>query len=457
MLSFFSIFGIQNNKNRGDQSNLVVVNCFHFSVSLGYKTTNIVTGRVWSWLWIAFIFQYLWDTKQLYTVIVLGCISCELLSFFSIFGIQNNFWRFIFFLIPVVNCFHFSVSLGYKTTVPRAIGFIGALWIAFIFQYLWDTKQPKYLPTMQTKCCELLSFFSIFGIQNNIKENRKKKSLVVNCFHFSVSLGYKTTLQLVRFNVLSLWIAFIFQYLWDTKQPLTKKAKKGNSCELLSFFSIFGIQNNNWPSSCFLEHVVNCFHFSVSLGYKTTETSPCRRLWSCELLSFFSIFGIQNNGVKRDWQVKFVVNCFHFSVSLGYKTTKIANEVLAGLLWIAFIFQYLWDTKQRFIIPTCPWFCCELLSFFSIFGIQNNYFQMYNQLILVVNCFHFSVSLGYKTTIRNNIPISNSCELLSFFSIFGIQNNHHKYLFLVNLVVNCFHFSVSLGYKTTINNRTLPK
>ena len=42
--------------------------------------------------------------------------------------------------------------------------------------------------------------------------------------------------------------------------------------------------------------------------------------------------------------------------------------------------------------------CCELLSFFSIFGIQHNLFQIFFQPNAVVNCFHFSVSLGYNTT-----------------------------------------------------------
>ena len=65
MLSFFSIFGIQNNLKTVNSTRLIVVNCFHFSVSLGYKTTLLFYCNCWSLLWIAFIFQYLWDTKQL--------------------------------------------------------------------------------------------------------------------------------------------------------------------------------------------------------------------------------------------------------------------------------------------------------------------------------------------------------------------------------------------------------
>ena len=171
-------------------------------------------------------------------------MRCELLSFFSIFGIQNNA---LFRRVRdnhVVNCFHFSVSLGYKTTSNFSLFDGGVLWIAFIFQYLWDTKQLKFFVNTLKDCCELLSFFSIFGIQNNGGKKIVTHGSVVNCFHFSVSLGYKTTrIVFYIFNIM-LWIAFIFQYLWDTKQQLDILDEIAESCELLSFFSIFGIQNN---------------------------------------------------------------------------------------------------------------------------------------------------------------------------------------------------------------------
>ena len=144
-------------------------------------------------LWIAFIFQYLWDTKQPSAIILTPSNSCELLSFFSIFGIQNNFGEIEDILSLVVNCFHFSVSLGYKTTVGSGLTINSGLWIAFIFQYLWDTKQLFLFSGGFLLSCELLSFFSIFGIQNNIMKTKQKTKIVVNCFHFSVSLGYKTT------------------------------------------------------------------------------------------------------------------------------------------------------------------------------------------------------------------------------------------------------------------------
>ena len=272
-------------------------------------------------MWIAFIFQYLWDTKQPYCIDINYIHSCELLSFFSIFGIQNNiYWKYN--LKPtVVNCFHFSVSLGYKTTSFKSFGEGVALWIAFIFQYLWDTKQQEYSIPQSEWSCELLSFFSIFGIQNNKLLHQLLCFLVVNCFHFSVSLGYKTTILQCCIFHLQLWIAFIFQYLWDTKQHAQ-------------------------PAYCIFV--------------------------SCELLSFFSIFGIQNNKAKWKHYTKHVVNCFHFSVSLGYKTTGIWKDKRYAELWIAFIFQYLWDTKQQKKNLASTIACCELLSFFSIFGIQNN-------------------------------------------------------------------------------------
>ena len=209
-----------------------------------------------------------------------------------------------------MNCFHFSVSLGYKTTIREFHPLLRLLWIAlatpnrlafplldFIFQYLWDTKQLRNLKLRESSSCELLSFFSIFGIQNNFGQNHHTIEAVVNCFgyaespcfpfarfHFSVSLGYKTTL--IKFYTFWhwLWIAlatpnrlafplldFIFQYLWDTKQRISTNDWYILRCELLSFFSIFGIQNNLASSCARYSHVVNCFHFSVSLGYKTTR------------------------------------------------------------------------------------------------------------------------------------------------------------------------------------------
>ena len=193
MLSFFSIFGIQNNVKVFNILAPWVVNCFHFSVSLGYKTTyKLMTVHLLR-LWIAFIFQYLWDTKQRSYKVVDINASCELLSFFSIFGIQNNVGDFVVSVEPVVNCFHFSVSLGYKTTREALEQLVSELWIAFIFQYLWDTKQRVRDCYSNSKGCELLSFFSIFGIQNNFDSLPFYIVDVVNCFHFSVSLGYKTT------------------------------------------------------------------------------------------------------------------------------------------------------------------------------------------------------------------------------------------------------------------------
>ena len=146
-----------------------------------------------------------------------------MLSFFSIFGIQNNMTDFFTMASIVVNCFHFSVSLGYKTTNVFLSWFSNMLWIAFIFQYLWDTKQHTITQINIQVSCELLSFFSIFGIQNNAEQIFNKYNVVVNCFHFSVSLGYKTTEAMKGRHLGKLWIAFIFQYLWDTKQHESNK------------------------------------------------------------------------------------------------------------------------------------------------------------------------------------------------------------------------------------------
>ena len=275
---------------------MLVVNCFHFSVSLGYNTTTLRSGGVGSQLWIAFIFQYLWDTTQQGGYLHLHLLRCELLSFFSIFGIQHNSVFSCSKFQPVVNCFHFSVSLGYNTTLIVAPFLALVLWIAFIFQYLWDTTQLLRRLIVGIPRCELLSFFSIFGIQHNKTLKSELRGIVVNCFHFSVSLGYNTTMPVFLLIIPPLWIAFIFQYLWDTTQQE----------KYLQLDSL-----------------------------------------SCELLSFFSIFGIQHNFFYDDISGKPVVNCFHFSVSLGYNTTVDEATLIATLLWIAFIFQYLWDTTQH--------------------------------------------------------------------------------------------------------------
>ena len=297
------------------------MNCFHFSVSLGYNTTDELPIQDINELWIAFIFQYLWDTTQHLYCRNQRSNGCELLSFFSIFGIQHNCSYFYVRIFRVVNCFHFSVSLGYNTTSECCVWSGCMLWIAFIFQYLWDTTQQKFKVWMEFCSCELLSFFSIFGIQHNSFAYRYFSVYVVNCFHFSVSLGYNTTNGGNGGSSIKLWIAFIFQYLWDTTQHTTSAPLAVTRCELLSFFSIFGIQHN------------------------------------CCWLLFFQLC---------------VVNCFHFSVSLGYNTTIVTSMFNSSKLWIAFIFQYLWDTTQLLNSFHKDAACCELLSFFSIFGIQHN-------------------------------------------------------------------------------------
>ena len=143
----------------------------------------------------------------------------------------------------------------------------------------------------------------------------------MNCFHFSVSLRYNTTWWTLTASLLKLWIAFIFLYLWDTTQPFF--------CE------------------------------KDGMG-------------GCELLSFFCIFEIQHNIYSDRYSYRYVVNCFHFSVSLRYNTTRHYFRTATQRLWIAFIFLYLWDTTQLKIVFKGLFKGCELLSFFCIFEIQHN-------------------------------------------------------------------------------------
>ena len=167
MLSFFSIFEIRHNQIVKISGNTAVVNCFHFSVSLRYDTTSEQSWQTIHLLWIAFIFQYLWDTTQPNQPKNKARKSCELLSFFSIFEIRHNYNALKLICRSVVNCFHFSVSLRYDTTCSVFLSPIMMLWIAFIFQYLWDTTQHPWKKRRCTTRCELLSFFSIFEIRHN--------------------------------------------------------------------------------------------------------------------------------------------------------------------------------------------------------------------------------------------------------------------------------------------------
>ena len=175
------------------------------------------------------------------------------------------------------------------------ISILTRLWIAFIFLYLWDTTQLCNCNMLKQPCCELLSFFCIFEIQHNCRQSHHLDESVVNCFHFSVSLRYNTTCWCCNRQRYWLWIAFIFLYLWDTTQLL----KCGNT-----------------------------------------------GLVRCELLSFFCIFEIQHNTPANQTIYWDVVNCFHFSVSLRYNTTRVKTSQSSSKLWIAFIFLYLWDTTQ---------------------------------------------------------------------------------------------------------------
>ena len=170
------------------------MNCFHFSVSLRYNTTSAKKALIKCMLWIAFIFLYLWDTTQPFFWRYKRAACCELLSFFCIFEIQHNQVLQHLQYQCVVNCFHFSVSLRYNTTKkPRCVS-CKLLWIAFIFLYLWDTTQLQELLINLLFRCELLSFFCIFEIQHNSNKWLSMGRQVVNCFHFSVSLRYNTTI-----------------------------------------------------------------------------------------------------------------------------------------------------------------------------------------------------------------------------------------------------------------------
>ena len=145
------------------------------------------------------------------------------------------------------------------------------------------------------------------------------------------------------------------------------------------------------------------------------------------MLSFFSIFGIQNNraiyGVQQlantDFPLGEDLNIIKDAIpqitpllkeafgtarseelqKLGISSQQVLGVITEGLEKLPRVsggvkgaFENLSDSINVSLGS------CELLSFFSIFGIQNNRKDRRNEIISVVNCFHFSVSLGYKTT-----------------------------------------------------------
>ena len=196
------------------------MNCFHFWVSLRYYTTYNVGISQHIRLWIAFIFEYLWDITQPNLVRLLSSHRCELLSFLSIFEILHNSMNSGLMVSKVVNCFHFWVSLRYYTTSIFFEYDCHTLWIAFIFEYLWDITQRWVAKYTALFSCELLSFLSIFEILHNNVSGSNPPISVVNCFHFWVSLRYYTTCNAEIVPHIRLWIAFIFEYLWDITQRL---------------------------------------------------------------------------------------------------------------------------------------------------------------------------------------------------------------------------------------------
>ena len=117
LLSEFSIFDTNNNKEINEAQRSAVVNCFQNSVSLIPTTTFLHVLLANDRLWIAFRIQYLWYQQQLWLTTWYIAFRCELLSEFSIFDTNNN-WPVIYLdRLQVVNCFQNSVSLIPTTTL----------------------------------------------------------------------------------------------------------------------------------------------------------------------------------------------------------------------------------------------------------------------------------------------------------------------------------------------------
>ena len=195
----------------------------------------------------------------------------------------------------VVNCLQNLLSLRSETTLPETKQVSFPLWIAYKIYYLCDRKQQDFKIVDVINSCELLTKFIIFAIGNNLLNELKRRSFVVNCLQNLLSLRSETTSMSFKLDF--------------------------SGCELLTKFIIFAIGNNEAAPTNRGNEVVNCLQNLLSLRSETTR--PKKTVWvgglwiaykiyylcdrkqhdyetkhtcfRCELLTKFIIFAIGNN------------------------------------------------------------------------------------------------------------------------------------------------------------------
>ena len=137
--------------------------------------------------------------------------------------------------------FQFWVSLRYYTAMILSGLYLCLLWLTFNFEYLWDITQPIGDFTHKNNSCDLLSILSIFEILHSNIYKMITMSKVVTYFQFWVSLRYYTASFGIIMELITLWLTFNFEYLWDITQQLPRVPKRWHRCDLLSILSIFEI------------------------------------------------------------------------------------------------------------------------------------------------------------------------------------------------------------------------
>ena len=157
-------------------------------------------------------------------------------------------------------------------------------------------KQLCITNFIMMKSCDLLSFYYLWCIGNNWHRKNKDWIMVVICFLFTIFDVLETTQVCGESRSLRLWFAFFLLSLMYWKQPEYSRNWQYDSCDLLSFYYLWCIGNNRILSVNIPPLVVICFLFTIFDVLETTARNADGVRYSCDLLSFYYLWCIGNNG-----------------------------------------------------------------------------------------------------------------------------------------------------------------
>ena len=253
---------------------------------------------------------------------VIGCLCCDLLSFYYLCRTGNNGFLNLAPVIRVVICFHFTIFVVLETTY-HGLGCVQlTLWFAFILLSLSYWKQLTCTTDGMFIGCDLLSFYYLCRTGNNYVQFLILYTMVVICFHFTIFVVLETTIGLQLHQTGQLWFAFILLSLSYWKQP----SRRGIICPL-----------------------------------------------RCDLLSFYYLCRTGNNNISLTVYDGSVVICFHFTIFVVLETTPSFFDSAFAKLWFAFILLSLSYWKQRRVTSSRPARRCDLLSFYYLCRTGNNF------------------------------------------------------------------------------------